>query len=199
MDAFRTACPLILASGSPRRKDFLAGLGLDFTVLVADIDESFRPGEKPAVFVERLAREKAEAVGTEAGDAWVLAADTVVVIDDHILGKPRDAAEAGRMLLRLGGRAHQVWTGFCLYRQGEGVAASRAVCTEVRFMPLTPAVCAAYVRTGEPMDKAGAYGIQGKGCFLVEEVRGSYTNVVGLPLAEVIEEMLRLAIIAPNA
>ncbi|MFA7348982.1 MAG: Maf family protein [Desulfurivibrionaceae bacterium] len=194
MEAFRTEARLILASGSPRRRDFLAELGLAFEVVVADIDETPRPGETPVDFVARLSREKAQAV--DIPGAWVLAADTAVVVDGEILGKPGDEAEAAGMLMRLSGRWHEVWTGFSLCRRATGEQCTKTVCTKVRFLELTPELCRAYVRTGEPLDKAGAYGIQGKGCFLVPEISGSYTNVVGLPMAEVLETLLHYKVIA---
>jgi septum formation protein len=194
MEAFRTQERLILASGSPRRRDFLAELGLAFEVRVTDIDEIPRPGEQPVDFVARLAREKAQAV--DLSSAWVLAADTVVVLDGEILGKPEDENEAFAMLMRLSGRWHEVWTGFSLWRGATGELYTKTVCTRVRFLPLTPELCRAYVRTGEPLDKAGAYGIQGKGCFLVPEISGSYTNVVGLPMTEVLEALLHHKVIA---
>ena len=194
MEAFRTQARLILASGSPRRRDFLAELGLVFEVRVTDIDETPQSGERPADFVARLAQEKAQ--GVDIPEAWVLAADTAVVVDGEILGKPSDEEEACAMLMRLSGRWHEVWTGFSLCRQATGELCTKAVCTKVRFLPLTPELCRAYVRTGEPLDKAGAYGIQGKGCFLVPEISGSYTNVVGLPMAEVLEALLHHKVIA---
>ena len=194
MEAFRTQERLILASGSPRRRDFLAELGLAFEVRVTDIDETPHPGEQPAAFVARLAEEKAH--GVNLPDAWVLGADTAVVVDGEILGKPGDASEACAMLMRLSGRWHEVWTGFSLCHQSTGEVCTKSVCTRVRFIPLTPELCRAYVRTGEPLDKAGAYGIQGKGCFLVPEISGSYTNVVGLPMAEVLEALLHHKVIA---
>lgn len=194
MEAFRTQERLILASGSPRRRDFLAELGLVFEVSVTDIDETSQAGEQPVDFVARLAREKGQAV--DQPDAWVLGADTVVVVDGDILGKPGDEDEACAMLMLLSGRWHEVWTGFSLCRQATGELCTKTVCTKVRFMPLTPELCRAYVRTGEPLDKAGAYGIQGKGCFLVSEISGSYTNVVGLPMAEVLDALLRHKVIA---
>jgi len=194
MEAFRTLERLVLASGSPRRRDFLAELGLVFEVLVTDIDETPQAGELSVDFVARLAREKALAANQP--DAWVLAADTVVVVDGEILGKPGDEEEACAMLMRLSGRRHEVWTCFSLCRQATGEFYTKTVCTHVRFMPLTPELCRAYVRTGEPLDKAGAYGIQGKGCFLVSEINGSYTNVVGLPMTEVLEALLHHKVIA---
>jgi len=194
MEAFRIQERLVLASGSPRRRDFLAELGLTFEVRVTDIDESPQSGEQPVDFVARLAQEKARAVA-EPG-AWVLAADTAVVLDGEILGKPSDEAAACVMLMRLSGRWHEVWTGFCLHRPETAELCVRAVCTKVRFITLTPELCRAYVRTGEPLDKAGAYGIQGKGCFLVSEIRGSYTNVVGLPMAEILNVLWSHKVIA---
>lgn len=194
MEAFRTQEQLILASGSPRRRDFLAELGLVFEVRVADIDETPLSGENPMDFVARLAQEKALAV--DLPDAWVLAADTAVVVDGEILGKPGDAAEACAMLMRLSGRWHEVWTGFSLCCRATGESCTKTVCTRVRFLSLTPELCRAYVNTGEPLDKAGAYGIQGKGCFLVPEISGSYTNVVGLPMTEVLEALLHHKVIA---
>ena len=194
MEAFRTQEQLILASGSPRRRDFLAELGLVFKVRVTDIDETPQPGEQPADFVARLSREKAQAV--EQPGAWVLAADTAVVVDGEILGKPGDEGEACAMLMRLSGRWHEVWTGFSLCRQATAELCTKTVCTRVRFLTLTPELCRAYTRTGEPLDKAGAYGIQGKGCFLVPEISGSYTNVVGLPMTEVLDALLHYKVIA---
>jgi septum formation protein len=194
MEAFRTQERLILASGSPRRRDFLAELGLAFEVRVADIDETPLPGERPVDFVARLSREKAQAV--DIPSAWVLAADTAVVVDGEILGKPSDEAEACAMLMRLSGRWHEVWTGFSLCCHATGESCTKTVCTKVRFLELTPELCRAYVNTGEPLDKAGAYGIQGKGCFLVPEISGSYTNVVGLPMTEVLEALLHHKVIA---
>ncbi|MBU2537179.1 MAG: septum formation inhibitor Maf [Proteobacteria bacterium] len=185
---------LILASGSPRRRDFLTELGFAFEVLVTDIDEIPQAGEQPVDFVARLAREKSQAV--DQPGAWVLGADTVVVVDGEILGKPTDEDEACAMLMLLSGRWHEVWTGFSLSRQTTGELYTKTVCTKVRFMPLTPELCRAYVRTGEPLDKAGAYGIQGKGCFLVSEINGSYTNVVGLPMTEVLDALLHHKVIA---
>lgn len=159
-----------------------------------DVDETPQPGEQPVDFVARLSREKAQAVDLSA--VWVLAADTAVVVDGEILGKPGDEGEACAMLMRLSGRWHEVWTGFSLWHQTTGEGCTQTVCTRVRFLALTPELCRAYVRTGEPLDKAGAYGIQGKGCFLVPEISGSYTNVVGLPMAEVLEALLRHKVIA---
>ena len=159
----------------------LASLGLEFAVRPVDLDESPRPGEEPAVYVERLAREKAAA--RCAADEVVLAADTVVALGSRLLGKPRDADDARRMLSELAGREHEVFTGVALVVGGEPPRqASTVARTAVAFAPLSPAEIDWYVGSGEPMDKAGAYAIQGLGALMVEEIRGNYSNVVGLPL-----------------
>jgi septum formation protein len=192
---FKTLQPLVLASGSPRRRRMLAELGLDFTLAVADIAEVAQPGESPADFARRLAGEKAAAVALRHPASWVLAADTVVARAGRILGKPADSEDAAAMLAALSGHWHTVWTGFAL-RRGRDVLAE-VVTTEVRFAELSDPLIRAYVATGEPLDKAGAYGIQGRGGLLVREIRGSYSNVVGLPLAEVIAALTARAIISP--
>jgi len=173
---------LVLASQSPRRRELLAGLGLALDVRPANTDEAVRSGERPRDYVLRVAREKARAVGGEV----VLAADTAVVAGGEILGKPRDAGDAGRMLRALSGARHQVLTAVCVRRNAPGPARERdvVVSTEVRFRPLTDRDIAWYVATGEPLDKAGAYALQGLGGALVEGVEGSVSGVVGLPLAE---------------
>ncbi len=187
--------PLILASGSPRRQAFLRDLGITFSVEVPDTDETPAAGEAPEAFALRAAADKAGAVAGKHPDHWVLAADTIVVLGERILGKPRDEDHARKMLLLLSGRTHRVITGFCLQR-GDRPASQRAVCTEVEFGAFSEEIAAAYVATGEPLDKAGSYGIQGRGGFLVESIRGSYTNVVGLPMAETVGELLRFGVIA---
>ena len=194
---FKTVNDLVLASGSPRRRDFLQELGLDFVIRTAPVDESVQSGEGPESFVLRLAREKAQAVSCEHDDVAVLAADTVVVVDGEILGKPGDSSEAFSMLRRLSGRCHEVWTGYCLSRKSDDLMACRAVRTKVYFRSLDEKLCRAYVLTGEPLDKAGSYGLQGRGGFLVEKIEGSYSNVIGLPVAEVVEEMLDAGVIEP--
>jgi septum formation protein len=194
---FKTNGQLILASGSPRRRRFLEGIGLDFIVAAADVPEVPLAGELPDDFVRRLAKEKALAVGVDYPGSWVIGADTAVVLDKVILGKPRDTDDALAMLTMLAGRTHEVWTGFSVCRTSSEVV-SRAVCTEVKFVKAGRDALAAYVATGEPLDKAGAYGIQGQGGVLVERIDGSYSNVVGLPLAELIEELLKLGAIAPD-
>lgn len=177
--------PLVLASGSPRRCWLLAKLGRPFDVDAPDIAEVGRPGEAADAFVRRMAEEKAAAIATRRPDAWILAADTVVTLDAAALGKPRDRGEAVRMLAALAGRRHVVFTGVALLRPGGDVAEGAVVGTPVVFRVLTEAEIEAYVETGEPFDRAGAYAIQGEGAHLVDRVEGSYTNVIGLPLPEV--------------
>ena len=195
---FTTQKRLILASASPRRKEMLANLGLDFEVRVAEVDEVPLYGESPKDFVLRAAIEKASDITAKHPDAWVLGADTIVVCQGEILGKPKDVSEAQRMLMRLAGQMHRVLTGFCLKREQENISVNRVIATEVYFSAFTEAIAAAYVATGEPLDKAGAYGIQGRGGVLVEKIDGSYSNVVGLPLVETIDEMLRYKVIQPR-
>ena len=194
---FQTIAPLILASGSPRRRKFLTDLGLVFTMASADLDETIHPGELPGELVCRLAGEKAAAVAADHPESWVIGADTVVVLGREILGKPADPAEALVMLKRLAGRTHEVWTGVTVIRWQDRTCRTFAVCTQVTFVESSESVLAAYVATGEPLDKAGAYGIQGQGVFLVSAINGSYSNVVGLPLPELLEQLLELGIIRP--
>lgn len=192
---FKTILPLILASASPRRREMLAALGLQFKVEAAEADEQVLAGEAHQTFVVRIAKAKAKIVAERYPEAWILAADTVVVQDGDILGKPVDEADAALMLKRLAGRVHEVWTGFCLYQAGQGTEICRAIKTEVLFADLSDQVIQAYVRSGDPLDKAGSYGIQSQGGFMVQGIRGSYSNVVGLPLAEVLSEMTALGLI----
>ena len=170
---------LILASQSPRRKELLGLLGLPFSVKVADIDETMDPGKSAAEEVARVSRAKAEAIAAPA-DAVVIAADTIVVLDGRVLGKPADEAEAVRMLTGLSGKAHQVMTGVTV-RRGSRVITHTEI-TEVYFRPLSEKEIAGYVASGEPMDKAGAYGIQGGAALFAEKLVGDYYNVMGLPV-----------------
>lgn len=178
---------LVLASASPRRREILETAGLSFSVRPADVDESTREGESAGDYVRRLAETKARAVW-EPGET-TLGADTTVVLDSEILGKPGDEAEAVDMLTRLAGRGHDVITGYCLF-DGERVEAG-AETTRVVFAPMTADEVANYVRSGEPFDKAGGYGIQGLASKFIERVEGCYFNVVGLPIAR-IYSLLRL-------
>lgn len=194
---YQTRKSLVLASCSPRRKAFLDDLGLNITVWARDIDETPLPHEDPQDYVERMAYQKALAVQEYFPERYVLAADTAVCLGTSILGKPRDDEEAVAMLLSLSGQVHRVRSGICLVSAAEGVQYIGSVATEVRFANFDEMIARAYVGEGESLDKAGAYGIQGKGAFLVEHVAGSYTNVVGLPLAEVVELLTRHGVIAP--
>jgi septum formation protein len=177
---------LILASGSPRRADLLRAAGIEFTVRIADVDETILPGESPRDYVLRLSRAKALAVAGE--DEIVLGADTTVVIEDEIAGKPVDTEDARRMLRALSGRWHEVLTGVTLLREHK-ILSDIAV-TRVKFSQMNEAEIDWYVSTGEPMDKAGAYGIQGYASRFVECIEGSYSNVVGLPV-QMVYRMLR--------
>ena len=181
---------LILASGSPRRAALLDQIGIRYEVLIPEVEEAPLPGETPEAFVSRMAREKAAAV--PAADAVVLAADTVVVLDGRVLGKPVDAEEGIAMLKSLGGREHEVLTAIAV-TDGVGMA-SEVVRTLVRFVPVDDALALAYWRTGEGADKAGSYGIQGIGGILVESIEGSYSAVVGLPLPETEKALVRLGV-----
>ena len=174
--------PLVLASASPRRREYLRMLGLTFRVQPANVPEDVRSGETPAEHVERLAREKALAAARMRPDAAVLGGDTVVVLDGEVLGKPAGPRDAEKMLLRLGGRVHTVFSGLAIALPSGDVRSGVAT-TEVRLRPVEPELARAYVATGVHLDKAGAYGIQGLGAALVTEIRGDYYTVVGLPIA----------------
>ena len=171
---------LILASASPRRAELLTSAGFTFEVKPADVDETPQPDEPAASYTLRVARDKARAVARLASDAVVLAADTEVVVDGEILGKPADDAAAAAMLRRLAGRAHDVLTAIVVC--GNGRERSDVVTTRVWFSAISTAEIEAYVRTGEPMGKAGAYAIQGYAARFIERIDGSWSNVVGLPV-----------------
>ena len=174
------AQPLILASGSPRRRQWLEALRIPFELQVPDVDETPLLDEEPEDLVLRLAELKAEVVARRNPGRWVMAADTTVAVDHHTLNKPEDAEDAVRMLGLLEGRAHQVHTGFCL--QKNDLVHSFVDTAQVHFRPLTEAQRRWYVRTGEPMDKAGSYAIQGIGALFIERVEGSFSTVMGLPV-----------------
>jgi septum formation protein len=174
---------IVLGSGSPRRRELLGQLGLEFDTISPDVDETPIGREDPVAYVRRVAMAKSAALGS-AADALVIAADTTVDLGGDILGKPLDAADAAAMLRRLSARTHRVHTGVVL-RIGDRTVTD-VVTSLVTFVPLTPATIEWYVATGEPLDKAGAYAIQGAGAVLVQRIRGSVTNVVGLPLHSVV-------------
>jgi len=181
---------IILASNSPRRKELLTRIGLSFTVAPADVDESVLPGESPEAYAVRVALDKARIAAERAGEGIVIAADTIVVAGDAILGKPSGPADARRMLSVLSGRGHEVITGLAVVDAATGRFTVRTSATQVWFRELSDREIESYVATGEPLDKAGAYGIQERGALLVERIEGCYSNVVGLPLS-LLGEMLR--------
>jgi septum formation protein len=176
--------PLVLASASPRRQALLAQLGISFLVDPADVDESPQPRESPRTYVTRLAQQKADSVSLRHPRSIVLGADTTVTLDGDLLGKPKDVADAERMLSRLVGRTHLVLTAVATAGSHRAV---RVVQTEVTFARLPREALAFYAACGEPLDKAGAYALQGLGGFLVERISGSHSNVIGLPLVETLQ------------
>ena len=181
---------LILASQSPRRRELLGLFRIPFTVRAADIDESMDPTRLPAHEVARVSRLKAEAIARAPEDV-VIAADTIVVCDDAVLGKPADEEDAFRMLSLLSGRAHQVMTGLTVLRGDKAITCTEI--TDIHFRPLTPGEIRSYIRTGEPMDKAGAYGIQGGAALFATGIHGDYFNVVGLPVCRLGQILRELA------
>ena len=181
---------VILASASPRRRELLTLIGIKHEVRPADIDESLLPGEKPAGHAERLARTKAHTIAERERDAVVIAADTIVVVDGEVLGKPRDRTEAHVMLRCLSGRSHTVLTAIAVARAGRTESAVESV--DVTFCALTDEEIDSYIATGEPMDKAGAYGIQGYGATIVTRVDGDYFSVMGLGLHRLVELLDRI-------
>ncbi len=182
---------LVLASASPRRRELLEQLGLNLQVTPANVDETPLTGERPADYVRRVAGAKCDAVaGARAMDLPVVAADTIVIVDDQILGQPRDEADARRMLLALAGRRHEVTTAYRISFGGRTL--DRAVTTAVSFRSLQPAEVDAYLASGEWKGKAGGYAVQGRAGMFVTEMRGSHTNVIGLPLAEVLADLQAL-------
>lgn len=193
----------ILASASPRRKEILKNIGLDFEVIVSEADENIENADSISadLYVQELALIKASAVAkkiSKSKKALIIAADTIVTLDDNILGKPRDEEEAFLMLKALSGRAHDVYTGLCVMRISDGKASCRNVKTEVVFKELTDEKIWEYIKTKEPMDKAGAYGIQGLGALLIEKINGDYHNVVGLSvsaLSDLLEEEFEVNIL----
>lgn len=182
---------LILASGSPRRAELLRSAGIEFAAQAADLQEAREAGESPVDYARRLARHKAAAIAVLHPQAFVLGADTDVCVDDRILGKPRDAADAAEMLRLLSGRWHDVTTGVCLISPGGADEDVAHETTRVQFSKLTEREIAAYVANGEPMDKAGAYAIQGWAARWIPRIEGDYSNVVGLPVALVYRLLTR--------
>lgn len=180
---------IILASASPRRTELLKLAGLSFDVIPADIEETARPQEEPARHVLRLAAEKALFVAAGKPDCIVIGADTVVFLDGEIVGKPASREEAQQTLAKLSGRTHEVFTGFCIALLDRGIRICEAVRSSVIFREMAPDEISWYADTPEPYDKAGAYAVQGMSASFIREIRGSYTNVIGLPLCEVVEKL----------
>jgi septum formation protein len=183
--------PLVLASASPRRKELLEQVRIPFKIIPGDIDENGETG-KPHEICARLAQNKALAVYKASGGNWVLGADTIVVKDTIIMGKPVDAEDAANMLKRLSGCDHEVITGFSIIDPSGAIALSDHVVTTVTFKALLPKEITAYIKTKEPFGKAGAYAIQEIGAFMISAINGSYSNVVGLPLFEVIDSLVKV-------
>lgn len=195
---FKTQKELLLASQSPRRRQFLEALGVEFTVVVPSVDERRKATESPDLFVERMAAEKALSVAIHQPGSWVLSADTVVFVGDRVFGKPTSREDGVEMLMHLSGKEHRVVTGYCLCRLKETIQVVEHVLTRVKFVDFTEAIARSYMKSGEPLDKAGGYGIQGTGGALVAEIHGSYSNVVGLPLAETISLLQKYQVIIPG-
>jgi len=187
---------LILASASPRRKHLLENVGVKFSVIVPLGEEKYEGNLKPDIFVKRNAKLKANSVIEQAKrHEYILSADTIVVIDDIVLGKPVDPEDAVTMLNLISGRIHKVITGYAITSWDQKIFFSDAITTLVKIKNLTPDEIEGYISTGEPFDKAGSYGIQGIGSFMIHSISGSYTNVVGLPVARVINSLQKLKII----
>lgn len=186
---------IILASSSPRRKELLETVGIKFEIVSPTAEETMAGNEEPENFALRVSVDKASSVSKRLDEGCVvIGADTVVVVDGGILGKPSDEEEAAFMLNTISGREHSVLTAFSILRPPDQILHSEIVATRVRVKPLAAHEIEGYIKTGEPMDKAGAYGIQGIGSFMVKEIEGSYTNVVGLPLAELLQAFRNLGI-----
>jgi septum formation protein len=182
----------ILASLSPRREELLRSVGLKFKIIPAHVNEEYLDGESPREHVRRLSHNKAMAIAQKNPDAWVLGADTIVVIDGLILGKPKNKKQAREMLTRLSDREHNVFTGFTLAQGTTKVYKTKVIQSAVLFKKISPEEMEWYINCDEPYDKAGGYAVQGKGAYFIKLIRGSYTNVIGLPLCEVLEELKKL-------
>ncbi len=188
---------IILASSSERRQQYLQDMGLVFTVHTVPVDEHPRVDEEPEAFVIRMAQEKAAAVRKLFPESWIISGDTVVCLGKRIFGKPLNAVDAVQQLMTLSGQEHVVRSGFCVAHGGKSVEVVGAVATRVRFARFGEVTARAYVATGECLDKAGSYAIQGKGACLVESIAGSYSNVVGMPLCELLQVLQEQGVVEP--
>jgi septum formation protein len=184
----------ILASSSPRRRELLTSIGIPFDVVPSHVPEEHQPGEAPEEYVARLSRDKANAIAAKHPSQWVIAADTTVLLGDQLLEKPADPPDAARMLSLIAGKTHTVYTGVTLQHLDQQYCETRVAESEVRMLPLSPRDIEWYVATGEPLDKAGAYAVQGIGAMFIDSIHGSYTNVVGLPLATLFQMMRKVGI-----
>jgi septum formation protein len=185
----------ILASASPRRQELLRSVGLKFKTIPGHVNEDYIKGESPQQHVRRLAQEKAQLIARKYPRTWVLGADTIVVIDGLILGKPKNKTQAKEMLKKLSGREHKVFTGFTVMQVASKISHSDVVQSAVKFKKISAAELDWYIACAEPYDKAGGYAVQGKGAYFIKSIRGSYTNVIGLPLCEVLETLKKLEVI----
>ncbi len=195
---FTTCRQIILASSSPRRIHFLKQLGLDFTSIAAAIDETPLPGEKPDDFVLRMAKAKARSIGHCHPEAFIIGADTIISKQGEIIGKPENPDHALQILQHLQGTAHHVITGLCLHHKISSLKVPIVKKTAIHFGAFSDTILRAYVQTGEPLDKAGAYALQGTGGFLVEKIDGSCSNAIGLPMNQLVSLLLKHDIIAPG-
>ena len=195
---FTTLKPLLLASASPRRQKFLTDLGIEFTALPADIDETPASNECPDAYAMRMAQSKALFISRTHPDHYIIGSDTIISLDNNILGKPTDSIQAFHYLKQMQGRAHKVITGLALICKQQNTSITLSETTEVTFDHFPDDLLKAYINTGEPMDKAGAYALQGVGSFLVKTINGSSTNVIGLPLNTCISILLQENIISPQ-
>jgi len=186
---------LILASKSPRRRYLLQQAGLEFSVVPSEFDESSVTLSSPEIHVKSLAEFKAQDISQKYPDSWIIGADTIVLSNNTILGKPSSGDEARMMLRSLSDKTHQVLTGYCICHKNNAYFFSETVATDVHFKKLTQEEIDWYIKSGEPFDKAGAYAIQGLGMFLVKRINGSYTNVVGLPVCEVLEFLIKHGVV----
>ena len=178
----------ILASASPRRQELLRSVGLTFQIIPAHVNENYLAGESPRQHVQRLSIDKAIVIAKKYPEAWVLGADTIVVIDGMILGKPKNNHQARKMLQKLSGREHKVFTGFTIAHVAAKIYKTKVIQSAVQFKTISPKEMEWYIASDEPYDKAGGYAVQGQGACFIRSIRGSYTNVIGLPLCEVLEE-----------
>ncbi|HOP85333.1 MAG TPA: nucleoside triphosphate pyrophosphatase [Syntrophorhabdaceae bacterium] len=187
---------IILASESTRRVDILRTLGISFSIIPPKINETQKKDESPKNYVSRVSFEKAQSVGVHFPDKWVVAADTVIVYKNRIMGKPKDEMDAFKMLKRLSGKWHKVITGFCILNISKDIVYRDVVETKVYLREMDDREIIKYINTSEPLGKAGSYAVQGRGGYMVKEIKGSYSNVVGLPICELAEALLSLGVLS---